>query len=367
MDVHNQRNARHKSFYYYTIRMSKREGRATQARIAKDAGVSIGTVSAVLNQRTSGIYFSDATRIRVLSSAKRLGYRAHAAARQLRVGRSQVIGLVVDDLALPFLATVVQAIMAELREADYDCLLIDLGRDHTPGAAVERCRHVYQDGKVDAILLAGATRPLSDEDIRTLAGERIPVVLVERRMEGDSIPSVAVDNRAGGRIAVAHLIATGRRRIALISGPADNAMSADRVAGACEAASDAGVPIQPSRIVAGDWGLESGRKTMELLLPSSPDAVFAANDMMAIGAMSALADVGVRTPEDVAVIGYDDTPLAGFCRPPLSSVRQAPDIIGSAAVQLVLGTLGRSTAQPALAPLQPVLVVRKSTAGRRGK
>jgi DNA-binding LacI/PurR family transcriptional regulator len=83
--------------------------------------------------------------------------------------------------------------------------------------------------------------------------------------------------------------------------------------------------------------------------------------------VSALADVGVRTPEDVAVIGYDDTPLAGFCRPPLSSVRQAPDIIGSAAVQLVLGTLGRSTAQPALAPLQPVLVVRKSTAGRRGK
>jgi LacI family transcriptional regulator len=147
----------------------------------------------------------------------------------------------------------------------------------------------------------------------------------------------------------------------LIAGPEGNAMSDDRVAGVCESARAAGTPVPPSRIVHGDWGLESGRRAMEQLLTCRPDAVFAANDMMAMGAMAAIHTAGLRIPEDVAVVGYDDVPPASFCRPTLSSIRQDPEVIGRCAVKLVLFRLGCRNRQARTPPLQPALVVRESS------
>jgi LacI family transcriptional regulator len=342
-------------------RMSAPLRRVTQAHIAAKAGVSIGTVSAVLNGRTSGIFYSDGTRDRVLEAARRLGYRVHAVARQLRMGCSKVIGLAVDDLSLPFLAMVVQNVVSGLREAGYDCLLLDLGGCRGKDAALKHLRHMFQEGKVDAFLLAGATETLSDGDIGALMDDRVPVVLVERHVKGRPVPSVVVDNRVGGRLAAEHLLQGGRRRMALIAGPKGNAMSDDRVAGACEAARAAGAPVPPARIVRGDWGLESGRRAMEQLLGGKPEAVFAANDMMAMGAMAAIHSAGLRIPEDVAVVGYDDVPPASFCRPTLSSIRQDPEVIGRCAVELVLFRLGCRAKQSATPPLQPALVVRESS------
>ena len=337
--------------------------RVTQAQIAAEAGVSVPTVSAVLNQRTEGIYFSDKTRDRVLATAQRLGYRANAAARQLRLGRSQVVGLAVDDLSLPFLAAVVQAAVAEFRAADHDCLLVNLRPGGDTLSALERCVRLHETNRVDAILLAGATRSMTDEDICTLMRRKIPTVLVERRLPGKKVPSVAVDNRAGGGLAMEHLLRLGRRNPAMICGPSENAMSSDRRDGARIACKNAEVSLPGERIVSGDWGFESGRIAMNQILTQTPevDAVFAANDLMAIGAMSALRIAGRRIPEDVAVIGYDDVPLAAFSFPALSSIRQPATAMGQQAARLVLQALDQTANTEPEAVVYPELVVRASS------
>lgn len=335
--------------------------RVTQAQIAVEAGVSVPTVSAVLNKRTEGIYFSVETRDRVLATAERLGYRVNAAARQLRLGRSQVVGLAVDDLSLPFLAAVVQAAVAELRRADYDCLLIHLADGDKCLSAVERCRRLQQAGRIDALLLAGSTQPLADTDIAALSQGGLSAVLVERRLPTDNIPSVAVDNVLGGRLAAGHLLEIGRRRPALIGGPADNAMSRDRLDGACFAYCEAAAVVPKMRQAEGDWSLESGHAAMTRLLKQSPDldAVFAANDLMAIGALAALRVVGRLVPDQVAVVGYDDAPLAMYVQPALTSVRQPAAAMGRNAARLVLGGFGHAVG--AQEPLIPELIVRHST------
>jgi LacI family transcriptional regulator len=341
--------------------MKPTRGRVTQADIAAETGVSRAAVCAVLTGRTQGIHVGASTRERILAVARRLGYRTHAAARQLRLGRSRVVGLVADDLTLPFLGAVVQSVVTELRKDDYSCLLIELGRASAAGAVGEWCRQAYSCGKVDAILLAGATGQVGDDELRSLVSDRIPVVLVERRMTDGSIPSVAVDNVLGGRLAAGHLLGERCRSIGLIGGPADNAMSKDRLDGARAACRAAGVALPAARIAKGDWSLESGRAAMERLLKRTPglEGVFAANDLMAIGAMAALRDRVCRVPQDVAVVGYDDTPLARYVHPELTSVRQPAEAMGRNAARLVLAALGCHVAP--IETLIPELVVRASS------
>lgn len=341
--------------------MTGNPGRVRQADIAAATGVSPATVCAVLTGRTQGIHVGAATRQRVLNAARRMDYRPNAAARRLRLGQSHVVGLVVDDLALPFLATLTQVIVSELRAAGYDCLLMDQACAASAGVFAGHCRQTRHEGKVDAFVLVGASRGLSDDDIRAMTREGIPIALVERRIADGSVPSVTVDNQAGGRMAVEHLAALGRRRIAMIAGPAGNAMADDRTRGARAAARVAGIPMPRAAGARGDWSLESGHDAMLRLLPYAPDAVFAANDMMAIGAMAALDEAGLVIPDQVAVVGFDDSPPAGFCRPPLTTIRQPPDLLGRAAVQLVLNAMGRREAATPMAPILPALVVRRST------
>jgi LacI family transcriptional regulator len=214
---------------------------------------------------------------------------------------------------------------------------------------------------VDGILLVGSTQQLRDQDILELCRRSVPVVLVERRLTRGRLPTVALDNRQGGRMAMKHLLACGAKAPGVIAGPRDNAVSRERLAGAEEACRAAGIDLREDRIMTGDWRPDSGAACARELAARGCDAVFAANDMMGVGAVAALQEQGRRVPEDVCVMGYDDIPLARFCRPALTSVRQPAERMGRAAALLALHVLGRLESPPSLPSIAPELVCREST------
>lgn len=334
--------------------------RITLAHIAAAAGVSVATVSVVLSRREGSIKVGDDTRKRVLDQARKLGYRANTTAQSLRLGRSRTVGVALDDITVPFLAEIIHAAARALRQADHGCLLIDL----PPGSESRRAGlELFQSGRVDAVLLAGATSTVDDLTIRSIARQGLPVVLVERTLAAPGVTSLTIDNSLGGGLAVGHLIASGRKSLACITGPAGNAVAQERLAGARLAAQAGEVALRPNLIVAGDWSLESGSAAMAALIATGRpiDAVFAANDMMAVGALRVLRDLGRRVPGDIAVIGYDDLPLAAFVDPPLSTIRQSAAAMGREAARLILAALGQPTGEATPETLRPELVVRSST------
>ena len=334
--------------------------RITMAHIAAAAGVSAATVSVVLSRREGSIKVGDDTRKRVLAHARKLGYRVNTTAQSLRLGRSRTVGVALDDITVPFLAEIIHAAARALRQADHDCLLIDLPAG---GESRRAGLELFQSGRVDAVLMAGATSTVDDATIRSIARQGLPVVLVERMLAAPGVTSLTIDNRAGGGLAVHHLIAAGRKSLAFIAGPAGNTVAQERLEGARVAAREGGVALLPDLIVAGDWSLESGSTAMAALIATGQpiDAVFAANDMMAIGALRVLRDLGRKVPDDIAVIGYDDLPLAGFIDPPLSTIRQPAAAMGREAARLILIALGQPVESLPVETLQPQLVIRKST------
>jgi LacI family transcriptional regulator len=334
--------------------------------VARRAGVSIGTVSNVLNRPDA---VAPATRQRVLDVIAELGYVRNDSARQLRAGRSRTIAIVVLDVANPFFTDVVRG--AELAAAERGAMVVVCNSGEDP----QRERHhleLLEEQRVQGVLITPVDDG-RDSRLEQLIGRGTPVVLVDRGTGRPNRCSVAVDDVLGGRLAGAHLADLGHRRIGFVGGPFHIPQVADRHAGVSAALTDASaadgeapaleVFATPSLSVAA--GRDIGEKLASLPAEHRPTAAFCANDLLALGLLQGLTRGGLRVPQDVAIVGYDDIDFAAAAAVPLSSVRQPREQLGRTAAELLLEEVHDAEAhEHRHVVFQPDLVIRESTAGR---
>ena len=327
--------------------------------MAELAGVSIATVSRALNGSPRVL---PATRMLVEEAVAQLGYVPNPAARSLVTGRTSTIALVVSEpesrlFSDPFFASVVHGISSAIADGDLQLVLLSA---HTEREHVKVERYVRQ-GHVDGVILMSLH---GDDPLpRRLVQAGVPTVLSGRPpAAAQPIPYVDADNRGGGRAAGARLLERGARAIATVTGPLDMTAAVDRYDGFRDALSAAG-RAEDARLVAhADFSVEGGERAMRQLLEDAPelDAVFVASDPMAVGALIALRGGGRRVPEDVAVVGFDDAPLAATTRPALTTVRQPLEAMTSAMVRLLLARIEGTAGDDAHVTCDTVLVVRDS-------
>lgn len=328
--------------------------------VAAAAGVSVGTVSNVLNSPGK---VAESTVARVQAAIDDLGFVRNDAARQLRAGRSRSVGLVVLDVGNPFFTDIARA--AERRASDNDLTLL-LGTSDDDPTRERAYVDAFDEQRVFGLLVS----PVGDdlERLTAMRDRGTPVVLVDRDGTGTGFDSVAVDDVAGGRLAVDHLLATGRRTIAYVGGPTSLRQVRDRRRGAQEAV-DAVAGASLETIETSALSVLAGRAVGEELQrrprADRPDAVFCANDLLAMGVLQALTMLGdVRVPQDIALIGYDDIDFAASAVVALTSVRQPTALIGSTAVDLLLAAADAVSGRPTENIMfQPTLVARSSTGG----
>ncbi|MFT4029338.1 MAG: LacI family DNA-binding transcriptional regulator [Protaetiibacter sp.] len=327
--------------------------------VADRAGVSVGTVSNVLNRPER---VSEAVVQRVHDAIRELGYVRNDAARQLRAGRSSSVGLVVLDARNPFFTDIARG--AEDAAAEHGVAVLLGDSDEKPEREAAYL-DLFEEQRVRGVLVS----PLGDlrERLARLRALGTPVVLVDRKAEDGEISSVAVDDVAGGRTAVAHLLERGRRRIAFVGGPLGLRQVADRLAGAREAVSEvpgAAIEVLDAAALSVLEGRRMGEELAARPASARPDAVFAANDLLAVGLLQALVMRGdVRVPQDVAIVGFDDIDFASAAVVPLTSIRQPSRLIGQTALRILLEEADDPELPPRQLVFQPELVVRESTAG----
>ena len=305
----------------------------TIREVAAAAGVSIATVSRVL-AGLNGV--ADVVRERVTQAAARLDYHPNRLARGLRLGRRNVVGLILPDLQNPFFTGVVHGVEAALYQAGYTLLL-----GHSDGLA-ERERlqlNVFRGEGVAGLLFIAGNSPGANYD--SLRGWDIPVVAVDRSPGGLEVDLVCSNNREGMRQAVNHLLGLGYKEVAMVNGPIGINVAQERLGGYQDALRSAGLPICDSFVIHSDFHQTGGYNAMAQLLdmPQPPRAVVVANNLMTLGAIHAIHERGVRIPDDLALVGFDDMPWATSLRPPLTAVAQPAEELGRTAAQLLLERL----------------------------
>jgi LacI family transcriptional regulator, galactose operon repressor len=335
--------------------------RPTSDDVAALAGVSRTTVSFVLNDRP-GTNISPATRARVLAAAAQLGYQPNASARGLAGGRSQTIGLVLRQTP---------------EQVAEDALLAETLRGLSAAARLARYRvlvepyHVGNGSYGDLIRSHGADGLVvsgpreDDEELRGLVRDQAPVIL-QGSLAGLPVPSVDIDNLEAARVAVRHLVELGHRTIGCVTNaPLVYTAACERVAGYRAALADAGIPFDQALVVEAEFDATSGHAAIQRLLSRADmTAVFVASDIVAVGVLTALREAGKRIPEDVAVVGFDDIPLAAHLDPPLTTVRLPAYELGRAAGSALLDRIaGRPVQDRTILPTE--LLVRSSTAPPR--
>jgi LacI family transcriptional regulator len=346
--------------------------RVTIRELARLSGVSVGTVSRALNGYPD---VGEATRERVLALAQELDYTPDSAARRLVTRRSHVVGVILDtgeghpDLGHPFFHEVLIGVKEQLGAEGYDLLLF--ASEHPGGgfgahSYLKRCRH----HGVDGVVLMGINA--DDPEVERLARSSLPCVSVDVEVAGRGTAWVISDSGEGAKLAVEHLVSLGHRRIATIAGMMDTNPGRERLRGFQRAMAATGLDYDDELVAYGDFYYESGVAAMERLLsePDPPTAVFAASDMMALGAMRAIHAAGLSVPGDVSVVGFDDIPMAAMAHPPLTTVRQDKVGLGTRAAQTLLERIaaadaeanGEVTATRVTLPVS--LVTRESTARR---
>jgi LacI family transcriptional regulator len=323
--------------------------------VAQRAGVSPGTVSNVLNRPER---VAAATRSRVEQAIRDLGFVRNGSASTLRAGQSRAIGLVVLDVGNPFFVEVARGVEDVVSDRDHAVILCNSGE--SPEKESRNLR-VLAEQRVRGVLITPAADDTSD--LLRLRDRGVAVVLVDHPASGD-VCSVAVDDVAGGEMAVRHLIERGARRLAFVSGPRAIRQCSDRRRGAARAMESAGLPAESlADIVVPEMTAHGGRLAGRTLLSEGlPDAVFCANDLLALGVLRILSQAGVRVPQDIALIGYDDIEFSSAAAVPLSSIRQPTYQLGKIATELLLDECddpeGHAHQQ---IMFQPELVVRESS------
>jgi LacI family transcriptional regulator len=323
--------------------------------VATRAGVSAATVSRVLNGRTD---VSPELAARVHAAVEDLDYRPNGVARNLRRRATMVWGLIISDIGNPFFTAIVRGVEDAAHEAGYSLVLCnsddDLGKER-------RYLEIALAEQMAGVIISPASEASSD--VSTLVDRRIPVVAVDRRVDRLDVDTVLVDNVGGARRATQHLIESGCRRIACITGPMRTTTAAERLQGFRAAHEDAGLEVDPDLVVLENFKEDGGYDGAQRLLGlrTRPDALFVANNLMTVGALEALVDAGVRIPDDVLIVGFDDIPWARLTRPRLTTVHQPTYDMGREAGRLLAARI-RSTPQLArTVVLAPSLQVRESS------
>jgi LacI family transcriptional regulator len=324
--------------------------------VARLASVSPATVSNVLN---GSRHVADGTRERVLKAVDVLGYSPHPAARSMRGGQSRLLGLIVADIMNPFFTELLHWVERAAHANSYSVLICNSDED------LEREQHhlhLLRSQRVDGILLA-ATGHSSKERAQALSRLRVPVVLVDRGFEEFGLDAVVLDNRRAALEAVRHLLAFGHRRIALIGGPLTLNTGAQRLAGYREGLLEAGLAIDPRWVHDAAFREQPAYDAACKLLRGRkrPTAILAANALIAMGVMRAITDSELSCPEDVSLVGIDDSPWVNAFRPRLTTVAQPVEQMAQAAVRLLLARLdGTASAECRTEVMAPTLIVRDS-------
>ena len=340
--------------------MAVNEGRrravTTIKDVARRAGVSISTVSHVINNSRA---VGDESRRRVEEAMAELGYQPNTLARNLRRRQTQSIGMIVPDNANPFFAEIARAIEDSSFDQNHSVILCNTEGDLAKQTAYT---DLLIQNQVAGIVFVAAG--VSTELVEDLRRRRVPLVVVDRAVPGVEVNAVLTNHCQGGRLATQHLIDLGHRRIACISAGSELSPSADRVTGYLETLRENDVPVTKELVVPGDFQYESGYHAANVLLdlPQPPTAVFACNDLMAVGCISAAAERSLRVPEDLSVVGFDDVRLASFTNPPLTTVAQPIWQIGNLAVEMLMERIENIDAQMRVEQLDTQLVERRSTA-----
>lgn len=326
--------------------------------VAARAGVSPATVSNALNHPEK---VSRATYERVQKAIEELDYVRNDAARQLRQRRNRAVGMIVLDVANPFFAGVAQGAEDTLTELKRPLLLGNSGQ-----ARARELTHLrlFEEQRVSGILIS----PVGDvlPRLRRIKQRGTAVVIVDRKSGAGEFSSVSSDDLLGGQLAAEHLLAQGRRRIAVIGGPATIRQVSHRYAGAQRAAEEFGTGrAQVEFLDTGAMNIDAGRRGIRELLErgnrSRPDAVFATNDLVALGALQELTRSGVPVPDDVALVGYDDIEFAASATVPITSVRQPAVEMGARAAELLTAAIEDPQAPVQHPVFTPTLVPRESS------
>jgi LacI family transcriptional regulator len=344
------------------------EERITIRELARLSGVSVGTVSRALNGYAD---VRPETRERIMRLAQELDYTPAAAARSLVTQRSHVIGVFMEtgeghpDLQHPFFHEVLGGLKQRVGAHGYDLLLFASerpGNGYGPHSYLKRARHHAVDGAA----LIGLDP--EDPEVRRLTRAGLPCVGIDMDLEGTATEVVMSDNVSGAEAAMRHLHDLGHRRIATITGMLESRPGIDRLRGYRAAAQALGLAYRDEYVAYGDFYAESGREQAARLLQleDRPTAIFAAADMMAIGAVRAAAEAGLRVPEDVSIVGFDDIQLAPHINPPLTTMRQDKLGLGAAAGDALVARIAGDPGRGPLRRLPVELVVRGSTAPPAG-
>jgi LacI family transcriptional regulator len=328
---------------------------ATIYDVAEAAGVSISTVSHVLNQTR---FVSQETKERVRDAVERLNYRPSSLARAMVRQETRTIALIVPDNINPFFAELARGIEDYGFNAGYNVILCNSDRSASKEVAY---LDMLISKRVDGIIYM--TADTAKERLQPLRENKIPVVTFDRDYE--ETDAILLDNFQGSYNATRHLLDLGHRRIGCITGPDSPSRSGDRVRGYKAALAEAGVAVDDALILPGNWTYASGLEAAQALwrLPLPPTAIFACNDTMAVGAMAWLQAAGLRIPEDVSIVGFDNITLAAYTCPPLTTVETPVVEMGQQLCQMLLDRIaGKLPAGPQRLTVSSQLLVRQSTA-----
>jgi LacI family transcriptional regulator len=334
-----------------------KRARPTIYDVARLAGVSTATVSRALNATGK---IAPGTREAIDAAVEQLGYQPSAAARSLVTKSTQTIALLLPDITNPFYAELVSGIQERALESGHTMLLCTTEGDPE---REEQYLTLLRAKQVDGALVDGLVLP--PDRITHFVRDGLPIVCLDRDIDSTSVPLVQVDNQLGAHLATDHLLELGHIRIAHVEGAPELGISHERVAGYLGAYHDLGLEPDAQLRAVGAFTEEGGYEaTRQLLDRSEFTAVFAANDLSALGVIHALVESGRRVPEDVSVVGFDDLRLSRFTTPPLTTVRQPAREIARRATQLLLDLAAGRTVDKLRHLLEPELVVRESTARR---
>jgi len=332
----------------------RRAKRVTIMDVAHEAGVSYSTVSRVVNNKD---VVEEKTRARVIQAINKLGYVVNRQARSLAGGSSQVIGLLVRDLGTGYIGEIIRGIDDEIAQTQYDLMLYTTHRHKTDESAYVI---MMTQGMADGLLLVLPRQP--EAYLASLRERSFPYMLIDHQGIAENEAAVAVENWQGGFVATEHLLQLGHRRIGFVTGNLTMGCAQNRRAGYYAALTQYGIKPDEALVKEGNFFQPDGYAAGQALLslPQPPTAIFASNDVMAFGVMESVRDRGLKIPDDVSIVGFDDIPQSAYVHPPLTTVRQPLEEMGRVAVRTLLAMIENPDYSAPRITLPIELIVRQS-------
>jgi LacI family transcriptional regulator len=334
---------------------SKKTGKAASIYdVARESGVSVFTVSAVVNNKS---HVGKSLREKVEAAIRKLNYRPNLVARSLAKQKTHTIGMIVPDIGNPFFPIVVRGAEDAAQKHGYNLLLCN--SDDSLDKE-EKSIELLLSKRVDGILLTKAAEDFRPSLQQMIKEVNTPFVLVMRTYPKLTKDAVITDDYRGAYEAVSHLARAGRKRIALISGPLKVSNAKERWQGFHDALKAEGLPYEEDLVIEGDYRLESGYRAGHSLFSRRPDGIYVSNHLMTVGLLKAAEETGLRCPEDFGLVSFDDYPWLGIFRPRLTTVELPKHQLGSEAAELLIRRIAGDASKPILKKLQPELRIRES-------